>query len=164
MKLATEPFLFEFSETHPQVLEQYKQSLPSKVERLTDETIEVFQVSPRNIDIIQLIRELENIAAGDKEAGRYHTFIMGALESIFYPGLDKPRKEHEIHEGRKRIDIVFNNGRLGFFADPYTLHQIKCPYIFVRTTPMTRRTLSLTSWLGALANIGENSASSSVGR
>jgi hypothetical protein len=55
---------------------------------------------------------------------------MGTLESIFYPGLYKPCKEHEIHEGRKRIDIVFNNGRLGFFADLYTLHQIKCPYIF----------------------------------
>jgi hypothetical protein len=39
-------------------------------------------------------------------------------------------KEQEINEGRKRIDIVFNNGRREFFDNLVHLHRIKCPYVF----------------------------------
>jgi hypothetical protein len=112
------------------VLEHYKESLPEKTHRLSDEDIEVVQGIPREIDVLQLVRELEGIPTGGQHASKYHTFIMGALESIFYPSLDNPVKEQEVNEGRKRIDIVFNNGRRGFFDNLVHLHRIKCPYVF----------------------------------
>lgn len=56
---------------------------------------------------------------------------MGALEGIFYPSLRKPIKEQEIHEGRKRIDIAFNNGAdKGFMFDLTVKHGVRCPYVF----------------------------------
>ena len=49
---------------------------------------------------------------------------------VFFPSLIYPKKEKEIHQGRKRIDIVMNNGaRGGIFAN---LHQVrKLPSAFV---------------------------------
>ena len=36
--------------------------------------------------------------------------MIGIVEFIFHPKLAHPKKELEIHEGRKRIDIVMENG------------------------------------------------------
>jgi hypothetical protein len=55
---------------------------------------------------------------GNEHASEYHNLIIGAVEFLFFPQLIYPRKEHEIHEGRKRIDIVLeNSARSGVFAD-----------------------------------------------
>jgi hypothetical protein len=79
-----------------------------------------------------LAAELDTIPTGNADAGRYHTFILKALEMIFNPFLYNPVKEQEIDEGRKRVDIVFDNGATaGFFYDLNQLHHIKCPYVFI---------------------------------
>ncbi|MCA3557297.1 MAG: hypothetical protein IOC71_03515, partial [Rhodobacter sp.] len=79
-----------------------------------------------------LAAELLNIAPGNADAGRYHTFIMGALEFIFWPNLIYPTKEHEVHEGRKRIDIVYTNAaQSGFFWRAHTAHNIASRMIMV---------------------------------
>ena len=124
-------FLFEFSEKHPEVLQRYKESLSSKPRSLVDEQIEKRQPEPRKIDFLNLVRILESIPTGNNAASKYHQFIIGALESIFYPGLRKPVKEEKLHGGRKRVDIVFNNGAdRGFFFDLVTRHKVHCPYVF----------------------------------
>ena len=124
-------FLFEFSEKHPEVLERYKKSLPSIPVYPIDEEIEQIQPDPREIDVVKLMAKLESIEPGSDSASTFHSFIVGALESIFYPGLRSPVKEQKIHGGRKRIDIVFNNGAdRGFFFDLTIKHRIKCPLIF----------------------------------
>ena len=124
-------FLFQFSEVHPEVLERYKESLIGKAKTLRDEQIEEIQPDPRETDLLGLAERLADIPVGHEAADAYHTFIMGALEGIFYPSLRKPVKEQEIHEGRKRVDIVFNNGADdGFMFDLTARHGVHCPYVF----------------------------------
>lgn len=109
-------FLFDFSEEHPEVLEKYKNSLPKKTVPLDNESIELKQPEPRPLEIREQIEELRSIYPGNADASKYHNFILGALETIFYPSLVNPRKEREIDQGRKRIDICFTNrSQEGFF-------------------------------------------------
>lgn len=124
-------FLFSFSENHPEILEKYKESLVGKAVPLRDEQIEETQSDTRGINSANLAKKLASIPSGHATADKYHEFIMGALECLFYPGLRKPVKEQELHGGRKRVDITFNNGAdNGFFFDLTVRHGIQCPYIF----------------------------------
>jgi hypothetical protein len=96
-----------------------------------DEEIERIQQDPQSIDFSKLTAELEGLAPGNDTANRYHDFIIGALEAIFSSQLRKPAKEEKIFDGRKRIDIVFNNrADVGFFRDLHVLHRVHCPYVF----------------------------------
>ena len=54
------------------------------------------------------------------------------LQAIFYPSLLHPKKEAEIDEGRKRIDILFDNAaENGFFSRLVNAHRIFAPYVVV---------------------------------
>ena len=79
------------------------------------------------------IQELESIPAWTQAAGKYHDCIMGCLGYIFENDLIHPQKEFEIHEGRKRIDILYTNTeRKGsFFSDLAAIKQIPSAYIMV---------------------------------
>ncbi len=75
---------------------------------------------------------LGKISIGSRAASQYHSFIIGALELIFWPSLIYPKKEHEIHDGRKRIDISYTNNALyGFFHRIHTAHDISSNLIMV---------------------------------
>ncbi|MBX7135073.1 MAG: hypothetical protein K1X67_20600 [Fimbriimonadaceae bacterium] len=124
-------FLREFSQDHPEVLEQYKASLAFIPESISDEQIEELQTDPRQLEIEQMIGRLTDIPPGPTHASQYHDFILGALTAIFGTALAIPKKELEVNEGRKRIDISFvNRDRSGFFFHASTTHKIHCPYVF----------------------------------
>lgn len=127
----TKEFLYDFSESNTQVLVNYKNSLPQRSLGLSDKQIEEKQTRPKKIDIRNLIKKLNRIKPGHTNASKYHKEIIGILEGIFHPSLKNPTKDQKLHEGRKRIDITFDNGQIGFFKDMITLHGITCPYIFV---------------------------------
>ena len=76
---------------------------------------------------------MRSVPSGTKNASNYHNLIIGILELLFYPNLSSPKKEKEIHEGRKRIDIVFNNSdEDGFFyTTPSHNVTLPCPYVYV---------------------------------
>ena len=125
-------FLLEFSEAHPEVLEAYKKSLINKADPLIDEDLEYARTDFKPPDFDRLIVELEQIQPGNAQANRYHNLILGALEAVFYPSLRNGIKEREINEGRKRVDIVFNNGdKVGFFWALSVHHKVHCPYIII---------------------------------
>lgn len=64
-----------------------------------------------------LIKEITSISPGRAGAENYHRAMLGAITVLFYPSLIQPHKEWEIHEGRKRIDIVYTNAAdSGFFS------------------------------------------------
>jgi hypothetical protein len=80
----------------------------------------------------RLISDLSGIPPGHANAERYQGMIFRALDFVFSPWLQGGRKEQEISEGRKRVDIVFDNqAKDGFFADLKTKFDIHCPYIFI---------------------------------
>jgi hypothetical protein len=79
-----------------------------------------------------LIGRLDNISPGGADAHSYHRLIAQILNRLFSPDLTGMKIEKEINEGRKRIDICFDNvAASGFFHDLKVAFQIKCPVIFV---------------------------------
>jgi hypothetical protein len=128
-KLSKE-FLFNFTQSHPEVLEAYKKTLPEKAKPLEDRGIEFRQQTPRNIT--EQTVKLAEIPTGNDHANAYHEMILGILTEIFYPWLTHPVKEQQVDEGRKRIDIFYNNSAGdGFFSRLAHVHKIHCPYVSV---------------------------------
>lgn len=126
-------FVTRFSEANPDVLERYKRFYaelegargPLRHEDFDEDFDEAVFASA-------LAETLPAIASGNADANRYHRFIMGALEFIFWPNLIYPVKEHEIHERRKRIDVVYTNAaQNGFFWRAHTAHNIASRLIMV---------------------------------
>lgn len=90
-----------------------KEALP-KYPLSNDQFLEI-QNLPQ-IDWDQLIQELDNISKGTENASLYEKHIEKILSALFYPNLNYPKKQAEIHNGRKRIDIQYiNESKNGFF-------------------------------------------------
>jgi hypothetical protein len=126
-------FIARFSEANPEVLKGYKDFF-SKIEgaRGTLDNNDFDEDFDEAIFSKFLIEQLQGIEAGKEAADKYHSFIVGALEFIFWPNLIYPKKEQPIHEGRKRIDISYTNAaKGGFFYRVHTAHQIASTMIMV---------------------------------
>jgi hypothetical protein len=82
---------------------------------LEHETLAIVEDSdPPNWD--DLLNQAINVAAGRSSATEYEEAIEGLFSALFYPSLAHPQVQHEIHNGRKRIDITYTNLALkGFF-------------------------------------------------
>ena len=122
-------FLANFTENHPIVFEQFrdwvaKNSTPISNKELVEE------------DPIVLARylksKLASLAPGSADAEKYHRLMIGILEFLMYPSLTSPVKEKEVHQGRKRIDICFDNSAtVGFFKRSIDAHGVFAPYVVV---------------------------------
>ena len=114
------------------MLSQYKVKASETSHPLADEDLEQAHAESREIDHNQLAKQLDAIPAGAQHASLFHNFIYGVLQAIFYPALRYPQKEEKLHEGRKRVDITYNNGaQTGFFDELRINYRIPCPFIFV---------------------------------
>lgn len=79
-----------------------------------------------------LIEKLKSIPSGTSNANEYHLTMLCILEFIFYPHICNPKKEVPINEGRKRIDIIYNNtSSQGFFFDLFEKYDIPANFIIV---------------------------------
>ncbi len=122
-------FLFTFSKNNPEVLKKYKEAL-SKLEKDHNEITEGSE--SEHLLAETLLLALQNIPTGTDYAASYHNLMLGIVEFIFYPFLIYPKKEQEIHDGRKRIDIVMENGaKSGIFRRLHEIRGINCPFIFI---------------------------------
>lgn len=120
-------FLRRFTRQHPEILQQFKDEL--EVSSLAN--IEFTEFNFRAV-ATSLIERLNGTPTGSANADDFHNIIIGILELILYPHLINPIKEREIHDGRKRIDLVFDNAAQdGIFRRLSENHNIPCPYIFV---------------------------------
>lgn len=102
---------------HPEVLQRYREAkrrtpgLPLGHNELAIES----KTEPP--DWSALLGAVRAIPVGREHADTFHGAIEELLTALFYEALVDPRRELQIHEGRKRIDITFTNvARRGFFA------------------------------------------------
>ncbi len=101
---------------YPEVLARYKtikrdeKHLPLTL----DDIANVEGVAKPDWD--SLLSEVLSVPTGGESAARYEKAVEGLLTALFYPNLTNPIVQHEIHNGRKRIDITYTNMALnGFF-------------------------------------------------
>ncbi|MCE2597420.1 hypothetical protein K6Y31_21880 [Motilimonas cestriensis] len=101
----------------PHVLDDYRENKKTNAPLpLTHEEISSVEESEKP-NWEGLINELEAIPTGRESAGAYEDTIEKIFTSLLYPSLCYPIKQHNIHDGRKRIDITYTNeARNGFFA------------------------------------------------
>lgn len=124
----TKEDLNDFVEKHPKIFKDFKQFHNSRSSQsLAHDELANVELA----DVATHLQEkLKKIPTGNDHASEYHDLIVGILDLLFYPELICPQKEQPIHDGRKRIDITFDNAaNSGIF---YELSKaIPCQYIFV---------------------------------
>ena len=127
-------WLAAFTLHHPEIFMEFKANTIKKIR-----TIDNRELADITVDSVidYLENSLRTIPAGAENATSYHKTVVGILELLFYPHLSNPKIENEIHEGRKRIDITFDNcAESGFF---YLLsNDIPCRYIMVECKNYSR--------------------------
>ena len=123
-------YLARFTEQHPEVFADFKRQTAKKLSHVDGAVLDSL-----NLQAVceYLARKLAEIPSGTANASNYHNLIIGIFELLFYPNLSSPKKEHEIHDGRKRIDITFNNSAESgfFFTLPNKNVLLPCPFVFV---------------------------------
>jgi hypothetical protein len=126
-------FLAEFSAANIEVLAQYKKFYAeiegAKGPLRHEDFDEHFDEAAFAMALTAALRQ---IPPGNDAADRYHSFMVGALEFIFWPNLIYPKKETPLHDGRKRIDISYTNAAQGgFFWRAHTSHNIASRLVMV---------------------------------
>jgi hypothetical protein len=129
-------FLASFTEEHPEVFRDFKEWIQHTVTAISNE--EMDDDDPTVI-AEYLIAKLGEVLPGGQDATKYHRLVVGILEFLFYPGVVSPIVENEIHDGRKRIDITFDNSASsGFFHRLHTTYQTPAQFIFVECKNYSR--------------------------
>ena len=100
-----------------------KNLISSKIETVVEKTTE------SNTGIVS---ELSDISPGNDDANRFHDYITEVITKIFSSFLSRPQKEVKIYEGRKRVDILFDNlAEKGFFYELKNNYHVYCPKIII---------------------------------
>lgn len=101
---------------HPDLLEEYREAKSRRTEPPGHEDVASATGTPLP-DWEALLQDVLAIPSGAEFADDYHRAVQHLLTALFYPALDMPQREFKIHDGRKRIDIVYTNvAETGFFA------------------------------------------------
>lgn len=122
-------YLARFTQNHPEIFQKFKLEVKDNLSSVKNTEITEESLS----DIVDyLISELRNTPSGNNNATKYHKLVVGILELIFYPNLTSPQVEREINQGRKRIDITFDNAAdSGFFYRLHSIYETPSQFIFV---------------------------------
>lgn len=122
-------FLYKFSKDNPKVLDKYKTELRRTAISKGKAQLETKRKILNSIERKDI---MNSISVGASDANRFHKIAYDNLIHIFGERTSNPIMEQEINEGRKRIDIVFNNSdKKGFFYTLNSVHKVQCPKIIV---------------------------------
>ncbi|QDK37948.1 hypothetical protein [Bdellovibrio sp. NC01] len=129
-----------FSRKHPEIFNRFKSAFVSGGESslqgndIDDGEVEIHQLCNH------LITELNSIHPGNDHATEYHKLVTGILSFLLYPSLFNPRTEVKIHDGRKRIDIAFeNSAQAGVFNALAQHPKTLCPHVFAECKNYSRQ-------------------------
>lgn len=116
---------------NPQVLNDYRKRKKEKISTtLEHEEFAIIESTP-NINYQKILSELFAIPTGAISANDYENKVEELISAIFSPDLAYPEIQHEIHEGRKRIDITYvNMGREETFFS-WLSANYPAPHIFI---------------------------------
>lgn len=101
---------------NPELLDAYRKGKEEVRAPLShDDLAESEGGPPPNWDL--LLSEVEAVPVGREASALFEDAIEKLLSALLYPSLANPRREHQIHEGRKRIDVTYTNlAKDGFFS------------------------------------------------
>lgn len=133
-------FLRTFTKRHPVYFEHFKKTAESNLNPLSNEEIIEDHTNEFYLNIIErLIQEFENIIPGRTDADKFHEHIIACMNFLFYPNLINPVKERAINQGRKRIDLVYENAASeGYFHRLHSIKQIPCSFILIECKNYTK--------------------------
>lgn len=118
------------TEENPQILEEYRRRKDQRARPATSHQALAEYTATRAPDWDGLLAAVLGTPPGREGAEDYHVATRDLLAALFYPHLTQPRKEWEIHDGRKRIDIVFTNvASVGFFS--WVAQHYSAPHVVV---------------------------------
>ncbi len=122
-------FLSTFTNAHPEVFRRFREAPRTRAKSVPLRDFSDFDVS----GVAHYLRDrLQQVPIGRDHATLFHRMAVSILDFLLYPRLTNPIVEREIHEGRKRIDLTFDNGAIeGFFLRLPNQAQLPCPFIFV---------------------------------
>ena len=105
------------TQKYPEVLKRYKSVKREQPHLpLTHDDFALVESQPTP-DWDGLLRAVTELEPGEKCAAAYEKTVEGLLTALFYPVLTNPVVQHEIHNGRKRIDVTYTNMAItGFFG------------------------------------------------
>lgn len=118
------------TENNPSILEKYKKSkevepAPPMSNRALAEV-----ENAANPNLADLFKNISEIPSGRKRAVDYERAVEKFLSALLYPSLTYPQRQKPINEGRKVLDLKYNNNAAGgFFA--WLAKHYTAPYIFI---------------------------------
>lgn len=129
-------WLAAFTLKYPEVFAKFKKDCINRISCVTNEELDFVDIK----EVTEYLKhKLLNIPKGNSAATEYHRTIVGIMELLFYPSLASPRIEEEINDGRKRIDIVFDNcADFGFFYRLSTSYDVPSRFIIVECKNYSR--------------------------
>lgn len=105
----------EVTDQKPELLERYRQAKAGESEPPGHDEVATNMGTPPP-DWEALLAAVLNVPPRRDHADDYHRAVQRLLNALFYPWLDMPKRESQIHGGRKRIDIGYVNlAQHGFF-------------------------------------------------
>jgi hypothetical protein len=128
-------FLASFSRDHYEVLQRFRGGVQ------VNPPIPSGDLSGDDLNAIidRLAEELQAIPPGADNATRYHRTVTAILHLVFYPRLTSPSVEQEVDQGRKRIDLMFDNSaQEGFFHRLHSVHNTPSQYIKIECKNYSR--------------------------
>jgi hypothetical protein len=119
----------EMTRAHPQLLRDYRRTkrrhAPPAIPH--DGLAGITGTTPPDFDA--LLGAIATVPPGNAGASRYHRAVEALVTPLFYPWLTGLAHEAEIHQGRKRIDIRFDNTATAGFFDLLGRRYV-VPYVF----------------------------------
>ena len=122
--------VLNFTVKNPDVLDQYKAR--AKVEAAKAESVGVIEdiLEVRQSDLKNYLGDVLDVNPGRSEYQKYEHAVEAYLTAIFYPHLINPIPQSRMHEGRKIVDLRYDNASDSGFFNWIGKHYT-CPYIFI---------------------------------